>query len=549
MITNHWIVVLLFLGTTLLSLGADAWVTPSGPCLSLSTTMSHHFAPQNKGGCHTTMIRSTSSSLEMVSSTLPQARRLADEMSRQGLEQVMDAPSPTTTTTTEHNGRLDLAAVTEYISSISQQQEPQTSWTSSISDYCMPVVSTALLITANEFGAGSLVLPQLVQGPGLALSSGVFIGAYFVNLLSGIVLAEVAIRQKESSDSSHDTSAAAASSLKEIVETNLHSPLLANTVSIISISVNALVIAFDLSRTGILAHQMTGVLDASAMSMLWAAILATLLGTQSSQRISNIASVCVTFLFLSFGSLLLPGLAQTDASFAWTQPGLAVNDHWWTTLGHVAPIILMSLTFQNVVPTVTRIHNYDRTKTVASMVLGSLIPLVMYVAWCVACLGGGIDLEGLHSAGGPLLAVFSLSALAGSSIGCGLSCASEMKNFIQTSNAPGEDEALSCNTTELSLSTACVTIALPLSLALAVASWGNGDLTPALSVAGGLGSPLLYGILPVGLACNDINDAHQTMMVPMSSLGILGVVTGALFGSNVMEQLCHLSQLVMATVG
>ena len=415
-----------------------------------------------------------------------------------------------------------------------------------LEEFWMPVISAALLITGNTFGAGSLVLPQLVQQPGLAISSGVFLGAYVINLLSGLIIAEVAIQQKESSGDE------VPSSFKELVEENLKSPTLATLVSVISFSVNALVFSFDMSRVGIVANQLTGgLIGATTMSLGWGAALVTLLSTQTSQRISNIASVCVTVLFASFGSLLIPGLAHTNAFAAWNAPGLAAEP--LGALGDLAPVILMAMIYQNIVPTITRMHNYDRTKTVLSMLLGSLIPLGMYLGWCFACLGGGIELGQVGLESGPLLAVFSLATLGGSSIGCGLSCASEIETFLDTkeqvTSVQGEDDDEDKSGDRVfQLPSSIATVALPLSLTLAVTTFGNGDLTPALSVAGGLGSPLLYGVLPVMMAWNQRQEKAQagtptesSNMVPTSSLGVLGVFAGGMFGTELVEQVGHLA--------
>jgi len=422
-----------------------------------------------------------------------------------------------------------------------------TSWKSglehSMSDFWMPVISAALLITGNTFGASSLALPQLVQGPGLAASSGVFLFAYVMNLFSGLIIAEVAIEQKESSGDE------VPSSFKELVEGNLKSPTLATLISGVSFSVNALVFSFDVSRVGLVANQLTGgLIDASTMSLFWALSLVTLLSTQTTQRISSVASACVTVLFASFGSLLIPGLAHTDAAAAWAQPGLAAEP--LSALGDLAPVILMAMIYQNMVPTVTRLHNYDRVKTATSMVLGSLIPLGMYLGWTFACLGGGIDLTQMGLESGPLLAVFSLATLGGSSIGCGLSCASEIETFMDKDESAQIAEESDPEETIFQLPSAIASVALPLSLTLAVTHFGNGDLTPALSVAGGLGSPLLYGVLPVWMAWNQRQSQKETTegtpssLVPTSTLGVVGTLSAGMFGSEALEQASHLTHLL-----
>jgi hypothetical protein len=216
----------------------------------------------------------------------------------------------------------------------------------------------------------------------------------------------------------------------------------------------------------------------------------------------------------------------------------------------MAPVVLMALIFQNIVPTITRLQDYDRTKTMTSIVLGSLIPVAMYLAWCVACLGGGIGLGSVGLESGPLLAVFSLATLAGSSIGCGLSCASELDTFLVKEE---DDASLTKNEDDskdrFQLPSVLATVGLPLSLTLAVTTFGDGDLTGALKVAGGLGSPLLYGVLPVWMAWNQRQEKAKTTSsssssendVPVGSMGLLGVCATGMFGTEVVEQVSHLT--------
>jgi amino acid permease len=48
---------------------------------------------------------------------------------------------------------------------------------------------------------------------------------------------------------------------------------------------------------------------------------------------------------------------------------------------HMVPVIITTLMYQNIVPTVTRILDYDRAKVTAAVTLGSVIPLCIYLAW------------------------------------------------------------------------------------------------------------------------------------------------------------------------
>jgi hypothetical protein len=65
----------------------------------------------------------------------------------------------------------------------------------------MPILSTSLMITGKMIGADMLALPEFAAGPGMGVSTSLFVGAFIVNLLSGLLIAGVAINQYDSSDS------------------------------------------------------------------------------------------------------------------------------------------------------------------------------------------------------------------------------------------------------------------------------------------------------------------------------------------------------------
>lgn len=381
----------------------------------------------------------------------------------------------------------------------------------------LPVLSASLLVTGNTIGAGSLVLPDLVAGPGLAPSIGVFLFAYVMNLLSGLVIAEVAIKQKE--NSSQDTP----SSFKEFAQVNLDSKLAGTAISSISLFVNVCVLAFDLSRAGMVGQEVTGMAP-QIVSILWATVLGTTALTQSSENLSKIASFCVTILFLSFGGLLLPGLASvSDPLQTLLQSGVAQD--FGASVSQTAPVILMALVYQNIVPSIVKILDYDRTKTVAALSFGSFLPMCLYVAFCYACLGGGIDRS--IGVGGELMTVFSIATLTGSSMGSIMSLSEELDTYIKPVKAQDEGFQLPS-----------VALAVGVPLFAAVTIGGGEDLTIALAVAGSFGSPLLYGAIPALMAWNQ-RQKETTVgnnLVPAASLGALGVLSSGFVGQEIFQR-------------
>jgi tyrosine-specific transport protein len=388
--------------------------------------------------------------------------------------------------------------------------------------FWLPVLSAACLITGNTVGASMLVLPDMAAGPGMGITSGILLGAYCFNLISGLAIAQVAIQQHESSGND------VPSSFKEFAEVNLPFASAANVVSGISVSINSLMLAFDTTKAGQIAASISG-LDVSSAIYLWAAVFAAAVSTQSLGNLSRMASILVVGLFASFAGLLLPGLAHVTDPIAVLTSSPAASVDVMESVLHAAPVVLTTLVYQNVVPSVTRVLDYDRTKTMTAIALGSFVPLIMYLAWCVVVLGGGIT----TGVGGSLMTVFSLVTVAGSSLGALISLSEEFQMFLGIEK--GECFALP-------------SVVLPAGIALLATGVFASDINDALKVAGSFGSPLLYGIIPVAMAwCQQqrvatSNTQSTPPLVPggMVGLGALGLGAVGLVGSELTENLSHL---------
>ena len=396
---------------------------------------------------------------------------------------------------------------------IPEQQNQQRN--NPLREFWAPVGAAALTITSNTVGAGCLVMPELAAGPGLATTATIFGAAYIVNLVSGLILAQVSITQKEQYQQEH-------ASFQELATANL-GPLAAQGISTVSILTNGCLQAFGATRAGLLAHDVLNV-PAPLATVAWAAFMITTVGTLSKQNLSAAASICAAGLFCSFGGLILPGLqAVNDPIATWFAPGVATD--WTASVAHAAPVMLMSMVYQNIVPTMTQVLGYDRTKTTTAIVLGSAIPLVMYLAWCYACLGGGMD------ATGPLLTMFSLVTLAGSGLGSSMSLAQEVRNFVQ----PQEQQTVT-NTANQSFGLPSAAVAISVPVAVGLAMGGSDAVTDALSMAGAFGTPLLYGAIPVAMAWAQRRQATQPL-VPSATLPCLGAMSLGFMGQEVLARL------------
>jgi len=411
----------------------------------------------------------------------------------------------------------------------------------------LQVLSAASLVTSSMVGAGMLILPDLAAGPGFAATSGLFACTYALVLISGLVIADVAINQHESG---YDVP----SSFQDFAEATLESEWMAQAVSVIPVVVHSLVMVFAVSKAGELGSAALSSManlriDPLLTSAAFLGVIGAMLSTLNGAKLSNVSSVCVSALLLSFGGLLLPGLAAVhDPVGTFLAPGQD-GDQWTTSLATLFPIALTALQFQGIVPSIAKILDFDRKKTVAAIVLGSFLSLTMYLGWCFAVMGGGVDLNGALA--GPLMAVFSGTTLFGSSLGCSMGVAEEVQTFV--SKAPEDEYSVPAAANPVPkkdvFSIPAVLMSLAVPMAGIVAFSGGNDATVALGLAGSFGSPILYGLIPAMMSFNQNKKRiaeEVKSLVPGGGVGVgaLGLGAAAYIGEGMAS---HMTE-VMGTV-
>lgn len=426
---------------------------------------------------------------------------------------------------------------------LTRQLPPLSAFTSSITETDIPlksisipqnnfdmesisaIISCSLLITGNTVGAGTIVLPEVAAGPGMLSTLELVFGIFIINLISGLLIGEIAINQYEQNI---DTTKDAPSSFKDLADDLLTIDGLnvGQIVSAASILINYCIVSFALMRSGEVAVDLASALkltdptflSESSLAIGFTAIVTALVSTQSRKTLSQVTSGAVALLFLSFGSILLPGLAnmQQDVLTTLTTPG--TSESVVDGMSVAAPIFVSTMVYQNIVPTVTKLLEYDRTKVMTTLSIGSAIPMIIYTAWCFAVLGGGISME---SSGGTdlqsiLLMIFSTVSISGSSIACTMSLSEEFRSQL-----PSNDDGLTKSESDFSLPSVALAVLPPLCAGLL---FSNGEgMRTSLELAGSFGSPLLYGILPALLAWKQKKIFTQSMskrmeMVPGGEL-------------------------------
>mmetsp|Transcript_26727 Transcript_26727/g.40976 ORF Transcript_26727/g.40976 Transcript_26727/m.40976 type:complete len:500 (+) Transcript_26727:31-1530(+) len=387
------------------------------------------------------------------------------------------------------------------------------------------VLSCSLLITENTVGAGALVLPSLTAETGLLTASSIFSALYVLNLISGFLIAEVSINQYETSGSQ------APSSFKDLADESLKNKDIGNIVSLISLLTNISIQTFALVRGGSIMSSalLGGAVDPALMSTSFALMLGVVCTVCSSTALSYVASGAVMVLFTSFAGLLLPGIANVQDPVA-TIFASGTSDSLFSAVSHAAPILYSSMIYQNIVPSVAKILSYDRSKTKSALVLGSLFPTLLYLGWCFASNGGGVT----GAASGATLTAFSFATIWGSAMAGVMSIGEEFQSLFSDKSATA-----SSGDEPLSLPSVVAAVLIPLAIGLSL-SHGDGDSSGALSLAGGYGSPMLYGLLPVLMAFRQRReDGLAEPMVPGGDavLGLLATATGGFIAQHFLADI------------
>jgi tyrosine-specific transport protein len=310
---------------------------------------------------------------------------------------------------------------------------------------------------------------------------------YIYNLVSGLLLADVAINLHESSECE------VPSSFKDFVDTALRSDGAGTLTAGASLVSNGCFLAYGAVAAGpVLADTFPGSgLDPVVGTGAFAAIISLLAATLTNAGLEMIANAVVMVVFSSFAALLVPSISNvSDPVGTFLAPGTN-PEGFATAVGSAAPLLLSSLMYQNIVPSIAKLLDFDRPKTTAAIAIGSLVPMGMYIAWCYAALGGGLDGTTASGAGAAAFTAFSASALFVSSLTAVMSLAEEYESLFSVE----EDDGDCPLSNRFSVPAVAASVMPPVAVALAFAD--GGDLTGALHFNGAFIIPFLYGILPI----------------------------------------------------
>jgi tyrosine-specific transport protein len=346
--------------------------------------------------------------------------------------------------------------------------------------------------------------------------------------LEALLIAEVNLQCHETAlaDMDSDSDPHRVITLTDMTRMTLGAPAEA-TVSAIYLTMTFTLLLAYTSRAG-------GLIDSSLHlplhlgPALFTGSLGGMIAMTGSAGATRAASVLTVGMLAAFGAVVGQGATQVD----WAH-GLQHAD--WGAAAPCLPVMFLALVYHDLIPVVCQLLGWDRRKVKSALVLGSVLPGLMFVAWEAVCLGlvpytpglvrDPVDVLIQQQGGfaGAAIALFSIAALATSAIGVTLSVSSFFKNQLSnlttlgtSSSGTSSDSCSSSSRSTSGSSTGssneedaaqytpsvldCAAVLLTL-VPPTVASAGDTNIfLLATHLAGAYGMTLLYGVLPPALA-------------------------------------------------
>lgn len=215
-------------------------------------------------------------------------------------------------------------------------------------------------------------------------------------------------------------------------------------------------------------------------------------GVQKAERVNRLLT---GGLVLCYAALFLVGLPHV-------QTGQLLH-HNWGAAPLLLPVVLVSFGFHNLIPTLVGYLERDRKALIWSMVLGSLFPLLVYIAWEGLILGlvppegfqealshGEMVTEALKKESTGFLVTefaqgFAFFAITTSFLGVALSFVDFLADGLKVSKTASGKSGL---------------LALVLLPPVLAACLHPDIFLQALGVAGGYGAATLFGFFPIWMA-------------------------------------------------
>lgn len=377
------------------------------------------------------------------------------------------------------------------------------------------------LIIGSTIGAGILALPDITQEAGFVDSSVGLIGVWGFLVCQALLLAEVNINLRMEEDHPEDEETTM-TTLRAMAEKTLGKGA-SRVTTCVYLSLSYCLLVAYLTKVGeIFSFASNGTMSTDSIVIEFTIASLCLFGIGGPVITDKLNQGLTLVLVAVFVSILVLGLSGTDLNMLSTGGGDAVSS--LHALGPAIPIMFLSLVYHDLIPLICSYLGGDKAKIRQALILGSLVPLVMFISWEGVSLSffatqqsnipyhGHVDPVNIliSESGNPLLGAlvqgFSFTAIAtsflGTTMGVSETIFSEFYTIFDDPSSSmriSQEEQKDDSFHPLSVRN----IALGLTLVPPVIFTTSGDpkaFINVLSIAGGYGMTLLYGIFPPMMA-------------------------------------------------
>lgn len=244
--------------------------------------------------------------------------------------------------------------------------------------------SIASLVGGTTVGAGILALPTYAGESGFIPSTSGLLASWVFMLVTGLLVAEVCTNlQKDSTKESGESIG-----LLYMMQTTLGKTASPITGGIYVFLHYALLIAYIAEAGEILAGALHFPSDTTGM-VVFTALLGGMIATLEEPVVESINNVFVGVVLASFLSLVVAGVPSIQGS------GLTYT--CVERLRESVPVFLLALVYHNVIPLTCSRLDYKKEDIVKALLIGTGIPLSMFILWDAVVLGVSGSYEKMQS--------------------------------------------------------------------------------------------------------------------------------------------------------
>ena len=383
--------------------------------------------------------------------------------------------------------------------------------------------SAIALVAGTTVGAGILALPKTTAAPGFVPSSLALVGVWIFMASSGLLIAETSSSLVKQDPRN-----------KDLGYLGMTDKVLGRFGAVpagtLYVFIHYALLVAYIAGAGSIVSEALG-LPTVAGPVLFSTVVGAVLAFGSDEQVATFNSAWVAVVAASFLGLLalaVPSVRLENLSHA-----------DWGRVLPALPIMLVALVYHNIVPTVSSQLRYDREAVSKAVVVGSGLPLLMFLLWNAVILGmtspGSEDVDPLaglrEGAGGPmvgiLVGIFSEAAIITSFTGFVIGLLSFFEDAV---GRRGEAENKGNGNNKVSGRSSLGLYAAVIVPPAAVALLNPKIFDQALEVAGTYGISLLFGVLPVVLSTLQLRSSPGSEIYLPGGLASRGVLLALVMG-------------------